>query len=78
MLDRAQTLILENEAEEQKGIFVGREAGRIIQAQIVARLEALPRNTVLPVDFERSCSGFFLKIGKGINRGKHQRSRWIA
>src|SRR5690348_16486780 len=54
MLVRAEPLIIENQTEDQKGIFVGREPGRVIQAQILAQLEALPKNSVLPVDFRNA------------------------
>ena len=47
MLERAKSFVIEG----QDGIWIGRDMGRELQAKLIARLEALPKDSVLPVDF---------------------------
>jgi len=54
VLPRSEPLVIENEGENMNGVFVGREHGRIVQAQILAALDALPTKTILPIDFRNA------------------------
>jgi hypothetical protein len=47
MLKRAAPFVIEG----YDGIWIGREMGRELQAEVIARLESLPKDSVLPLDF---------------------------